>query len=263
MAKSNILNLGDVQLAGTHLKLSSFLDFEPPITDGLTDIYIIGGSKELSTINRVSGETTAVVSGAPTFNSEFGGVFNWSNHINLNKLPHASQTLITISKPKITANVAATENAIISNRAYETKNGVSTLVGDGLAWLRLPQLQGQFGTNSTSASNAVATTIDSTKWAAAFSYVDATTLKARTGYKQGLNSGWGFKEATLNNRDASSTSRTLRIGATALNTNSEQVGDSEVGLVMIYNKALTQAQILEVVDYIAAYLNDAFGINDL
>lgn len=264
MAKSNLLKLGDVALSGAHLKLGTFMDFNPPVTTGLQDIYILGGSADISLINRKTGATTASVSGNPTFLAEFGAVLNWSNHINLNKLPTASQTWITVSKPKITADVAATENAILSNKAYESRNSVSSLVGDGLHWLRLPQLQGSFGTNTNSESSAVATPgITSNKWAAGFSYVNASTLKGRTGYRQNGTTAWAFSEKTLANRDPNSTVRTLRIGATALNTNSDQIGDSEVGLVMIYDVALTQAQIESVVSYIASYLENAFGITDL
>ncbi|EMJ4789448.1 hypothetical protein R8O69_004286, partial [Klebsiella oxytoca] len=59
------------------------------------------------------------------------------------------------------------------------------------------------------------------------------------------------------------TGRTIRIGSHHAGAAYPAGADITMGMELIFEAALTQAEVASVIDSISAYLNAAWGINDL
>ncbi|HAU4360415.1 TPA: hypothetical protein F6W21_29385, partial [Klebsiella oxytoca] len=175
------------------------------------------------------------------------------------------QTHIVICKPVKPTAATETQQAFMMGN-YNYSGSPIVYRGDGLAFMFSSQsLYGAFvednNATPTNMINNFTTNYDVTKWAAFVSLIDGDNNIARIGGRQGGALAWQGSR-TLTNRTAY-TGRTIRIGSHHAGAAYPAGADITMGMELIFEAALTQAEVASVIDSISAYLNAAWGINDL
>lgn len=257
--------LGDVIIPGTHPKKGHFMQPNLPVIAGLKAMYIHGGTSELSMRNRADNSAPLTKVGAPTILAEFGAVCSFGNCFDTGKVSAKNQTHIVICKPVKPTKATEKQQAFMMGN-YSYSGAPAVYRGDGLAFLFSGQsLYGAFvedgGATPTNMINYFSAAYDASKWAAFVSLVDGDNGIARIGGRQGGALAWQNSRA-LTNRTAYA-DRTIRIGSHHAPAAYPAGAAITMGLELIFEAALTQAQVASVIDSVSEYLNAAWGISDL
>ncbi|MFR6754033.1 hypothetical protein [Klebsiella michiganensis] len=260
-----IPKLGDVVIPGTHPKKGHFMQPDLPVTAGLKGLYIQGGTADLSMRNRADNSAPLTKIGTPTILSEFGAICSFGNCFDTGKVSTKNQTHIVICKPvKPTAATETQQAFMMGNYSYSGAPAVYR--GDGLAFLFSGQsLYGAFvedsGATPLNMINYYSAAYDSARWAAFVELVDGDNNVARIAARQGGALNWQNSK-TLTSRTAY-TDRTIRIGSHHAPAAYPAGANITMGMELIFETALTQAQVASVLDSVSAYLSAAWGITDL
>ena len=260
-----IPKLGDVVIPGTHPKIGHFMQPDLPVTAGLKAMYIHGGSVDLSIRNRADNSAPLTLVGSPVIASGFGAVCGFNKCFDTGKVPTKNLTHIVICKP-VKPNAATEQQQAFMMGNYNYFGAPTVYRGDGLAFMFSGQaLYGAFvEDNAVTPSNMInyySAAYDVSKWAAFVSLIDGDNNIARIGARQGGALNWQ-NSRSLTNR-TTYTDKTIRIGSHHAGAAYPAGADITMGLELIFEVALTQAQVASVIDSVSAYLNAAWGINDL
>lgn len=268
MSTIYIPKLGDIVIPGSHPKKGHFMVPDLPVTTGLKGMHIQGGNAALSIRNLADSTTPLTMVGTPTISPTFGAVCNFSNCFDTGRVSSRNQTHIVICKPvKPTAATEQQQAFMMGN--YNYSGSPIVYRGDGLAFMYTTTapntIYGAFvednNATPTNLINNFTTNYDVTKWAAFVSLIDGDNNIARIGGRQGGALAWQGSR-TLTNRTAY-TGRTIRIGSHHAGNAYPAGADITMGMELIFEAALTQDEVASVIDSISAYLNAAWGINDL
>ncbi|WP_256681929.1 hypothetical protein [Klebsiella grimontii] len=260
-----IPKLGDIVIPGSHPKKGHFMLPDLPVNTGLKAMYIQGGNAALSIRNLADSTAPLTMVGTPTISSAFGAVCNYNNCFDTGKVSTKNQTHIVICKPvKPTAATEQQQAFMMGN--YNYSGSPIVYRGDGLAFMFSSQsLYGAFvednNATPTNMINNFTTNYDVTKWAAFVSLIDGDNNIARIGGRQGGALAWQGSR-TLTNR-TTYTGRTIRIGSHHAGAAYPAGADITMGMELIFEVALTQAEVASVIDSISAYLNAAWSISDV
>ncbi|MBR7529914.1 hypothetical protein KC248_00860 [Klebsiella michiganensis] len=257
--------LGNVVIPGTHPKIGHFMQPDLPVTAGLKAMYIHGGSVDLSIRNRADNSAPLTLVGSPEIASGFGAVCGYGKCFDTGKVSTKNQTHIVICKPvKPTAATDTQQAFMMGNYSYSGAPAVYR--GDGLAFLFSGQsLYGAFvednGATPLNMINYYSAAYDTSKWAAFVELVDGDNGIARIAARQGGTLNWQNSKA-LTNRTAY-TDRTIRIGSHHAPAAYPAGANITMGMELIFDVALTQAQVASVLDSVSAYLTAAWLISDV
>lgn len=260
-----IPKLGDVVIPGTHPKKGHFMQPDLPVIAGLKAMYIHGGTLELSMRNRADNTAPLIKVGSPSIQADFGAVCSFGNCFDTGKVSTKNQTHIVICKPvKPTAATETQQAFMMGNYSYSGSPAVYR--GDGLAFLFSGQSHyGAFvEDNSVTPTNMInyySAAYDITKWSAFVELVDGDNGIARIAARQGGPLNWQNSKALVNR--TAYTDRTIRIGSHHAPAAYPAGAAITMGMELIFETALTQAQVVSVLDSISAYLSSAWGITDL
>ncbi|VUC83286.1 Uncharacterised protein [Raoultella terrigena] len=265
MSNIYIPKLGDVVIPGVHPKKGHFMLPDLPVTAGLKGMYIQGGTAELSVRNRADNSAPLTKIGSPTISAEFGAVCSFGNCFDTGKVATKNQTHIVICKPVKPTAATETQQAFMMGN-YNYFGAPAVYRGDGLAFLFAGEsIYGSFvendGATPLNMVNYFTAAYDASKWAAFVSLIDGDNNIARIGGRQGGALAWQNSRA-LTNRTAYA-DRTIRIGSHHAPAAYPAGANITMGLELIFEAALTQAQVAAVIDSISAYLNAAWRITDL
>lgn len=260
-----IPKLGDVVIPGTHPKIGHFMQPDLPVTTGLKGMYIHGGSVDLSIRNRADNSAPLTLVGSPEIASGFGAVCGFGKCFDTGKVSTKNQTHIVICKPVKPTEATDTKQAFMMGN-YSYSGAPAVYRGDGLAFLFSGQsLYGAFvednGATPLNMINYYSAAYDTSKWAAFVELVDGDNGIARIAARQSGALNWQNSKA-LTNRTAYN-DRTIRIGSHHAPAAYPAGAAITMGMELIFETALTQAQVASVLDSISAYLSAAWGITDL
>jgi hypothetical protein len=216
-----------IQLAGeTFAKNIGSMVYTPPIVDGLLGWYLLGGDAAASRKNWAPGGADATVTGTPTYNAA-SAVFTSANYIDTGIIDTAALTLIAIGKPAGASNVAYVASYLNTTNTYAMLYGATSRFRAG----------GFFTDTNIAISSAIAQTD-----LARFELIAQTIANGPPAQKL----YWPRRSEIVVSAPASpklAGSRTLLIGkayATFANT-------TEMAAAAVYNRALSEQEILEVI----------------
>lgn len=250
MPISNYLKLGDsVVLPGNHPNLLSFLDISLPNPAGLVGLYLLGGSASASLRNFADSSKPLVAVGAPTMGA-FGATLSNANYFDTGIATGIDRTWTVIAKPTLAA-ASANRSVLVSNRRFTGGN----YRGDALTWEETNLLINRYDRTMSTSGQAPALSVAGAAdaWNGFAAIADAAGV-ATTGWRKNGTTTWGAPSASGARTEY--TGETLRIGS-SLNA---EAGTSSVGLVVLQNATLTQAEVDENMTYLSALLTDNYGI---
>jgi hypothetical protein len=250
MSTTNYVKLGDsVVLPGTHLNILSFLNITLPFPQGLVGLYLFGGSISTSLRNYADNTKPLTVLGTPTVSS-FGMTMNATNYFDTGLNTGLDRTWTVVAKPKLAA-VTGDRACLITNRRFTG----GQFRGDAMQWLETNNLQNYFDMSAASSGSA------------ALSVAGANTslwngFAGIVGSDGVAQTGWRKSGATTWRTPTTATTRTLYSGNNLLigGSLSGETGSSDIGLVILQNAVLTQAQVDANMTYLSNLLSTSYGI---
>lgn len=250
MSTTNYVKLGSsVVLPGTHMNILSFLNITLPNPQGLVGLYLFGGSVSTSLRNYADGTKPLTVLGSPTVSS-FGMTMNATNYFDTGINTGLNRTWTVIAKPKL-ATVTGDRACLITNRRFTG----GLFRGDAMQWLETNSLQNYFDKSAAASGSAVLSIAgaNTSLWNG-FAGIVGSDGVAQTGWRHGGTTTWRTPTAP--------DTRTLYSGNNLLigGSLSGETGSSDIGMVVLQNAVLTQAQVDANMTYLSNLLSTNYGV---
>jgi hypothetical protein len=259
---TRVFNLGEITIPGTHPKIINFAALSIPVTDGLTNAYLLGGSIEASERNHADSSSPLTERGTPVNDDTFGAACDYYNCFDTGSHPTESQTWLVIAKPTLVASdaVGTSGGCLISQGSYIS----SAWAGDQLSFEKGNQIvaRGKGYSGGLSIS-----TLDESKYAAFgvyIDYVDEATSNYNLYSRQNGVESWLYAEKIASSRTyLTDGDYTLKIGGDNQNPEPQYNLTLDIGIVVMYDRALSSTEFTTVVDYLSQFMSDTFGISDV
>lgn len=257
---SNVLRLTGVVLPGAgYPSLESFLDVTPylPVTAGLVGLYYLRESGGREVNNFVSGGSPLVKVGSPAMQAN-GAVCDGSNYFSTGLQAQPKGTFIAIAKPAIAPNNLATSIPVVSGyNAQANGSGNGDILWCGTNYSGAGQVVGAAAscpgdgvTPQSSPAAYLAVSLPPTSPMAIFGTFTGAPDRHMVGLLPSpgaaLIKGAYASGAPVFNRPAAAFGPSLRIGASPYGF----AGQSNVTLVAIFNRVLTEAELLQNLEYL-------------
>lgn len=251
MSITNYLKLGDsVVLPGNHPSLLSFLNISLPHPDGLVGLYLIGGNVSTSLRNFADSSKPLIAVGSPTVGA-FGATLSSANYFDTGITTGVDRTWTVIAKPTLAA-VSGDRSVLISNRRFTGGN----YRGDAFTWEETNLLLNRFDRTMPASGQATSMSVTgATDTWNGFAAITDSTGVATTGWRKNGSTSWTAPSASVSR--TLYTGDNLRIGSSPI----AETGTSSVGLVVLQNVVLTQAQVNANMSYLSALLAANYGIS--
>jgi hypothetical protein len=245
MPISNYLQLGDVVLPGTHLKLVDFVEIELPYPAGLVGLYMFGGDASRSIRNHANSDKPLTVVGAPTI-SEFGATLDVNNCFDTGLVNGIDRTWTIVAKPKV-VTTSAGRASLVGNRRFTN----SLYRGEGVQFIEANLLQNYFDRTDVTSGIAPLTLVapDVTAWNGFVAIAGADGI-GDTAWRHGGSTAWVAPRPAVSRTVYSGA--TLRIGGGS----TDCPAPCDIGLVALQDVRLTRAQAEANLAYLSELLAD-------